>query len=142
MRGKIFFFVTLCMIALLAGQAYHTFWVREKSPTVYAEMAPVEPRALLFGDYMEVGYAFEGPSDKKDVVLYLNERNILQQKETAGEKFLVKFEQGRYRIPHQYFFQEGHAQKYENARYAALKKIGKNTFSLVGLTDENLNLID
>ena len=52
MRGKIFFFVTLCMIALLAGQAYHTFWVREKSPTVYAEMAPVDWHPNLAGQKM------------------------------------------------------------------------------------------
>ena len=142
MRGKIFFFVTLVFIFLSTGQAYFVYERQQHSPAVYVEMAPVDPRALMFGDYMTLNYAFELSGDKKDALLYLDERNILQQKETSGEKFLVKFEQGRYRIPHQYFFQEGQAKKYENARYAALKKIGKNTFSLVGLTDENLNLID
>ena len=142
MRGKIFFFVTLLLIFLSVGKVYFIYERQQHSPTVYVRIVPVDPRALMFGDYMTLSYSFEQANDKKDALLYLDERNILQRKEAPGEKFLVKFEQGRYRIPHQYFFQEGQEKKYENARYAALKQVGKNTFSLVGLTDENLNLID
>lgn len=144
------------LCAALAVGAWMTNTRRHLAYTVYLEMAPVDPRALLMGDYMRLAYAFENAAQDKDVrlcaVQQTRERKNgeLQEITSAGvltlnaegeECVTLRYEYGRYRVPHQFFFQEGTGEKYENARYAAVRRIGKDTLSVVALADENFNWI-
>lgn len=157
MRGKIFCCVCLLVCGVLAANAWMTYRVRALSHTFYLETAPADPRALLMGDYMQLRYAFENASEKEDAKLCAvretRERSADELKETAQADVLklnaagdacivIPYEHGRYRVPHQFFFQEGTGNKYAGARYVAVRKIGKDTLSVVGLTDENLNWIN
>lgn len=154
MRGKIFFCVCLLLCGALAVCAWMTHRMRALSDTFYLEMVPADPRALLMGDYMRLAYAFENKAERKDaklcVVQETRERKegerqeitqvgVLKLNAEGAACITVRYEHGRYRVPHQFFFQEGTGNKYANARYAAVRKIGKNTLSVVGLTDKNFN---
>lgn len=156
MRGKIFFFACVLLCGVLAASAWMTNTRHHLAYTVYLEMAPADPRALLMGDYMRLSYAFEDEAQYKDAKLCAVQQTRkrtngeLQEITSAGvltlnaegdECVTLRFEHDRYRVPHQFFFQEGTGKKYENARYAAVRRIGKDTLSVVGLADENFNWI-
>ena len=156
MRGKIFFCVCVLLCGALAVSAWMTYRVRALSYTFYLETAPADPRALLMGDYMRLSYAFENKAESKDAKLCaaaetrerkngelqeITQAGVLKLNADGDECITVRYEHGRYRVPHQFFFQEGTGKKYQNARYAAVRKIGKDTLSVVGLTDENFNWI-
>lgn len=156
MRGKIFFCVCVLLCGALAVSAWMTYRVRALSYTFYLETAPADPRALLMGDYMQLAYAFEREASGKEAVLCavqetreckagelqeITQAGVLKLNAPDEECVVIPYEHGRYRVPHQFYFQEGTGRKYANARYAAVRKIGKNTLSVVGLTDENFNWI-
>lgn len=157
MRGKIFFLVCVFLCAALAGSAWITQVRRKMAYTVYLETVPADPRALLMGDYMALRFAFENKAERKDVKLCAVQKTVetgekdgIKQVISAGvlelnaegdECVTVRYEHGRYRVPHQFFFREGTGKKYEKARYAVVRRIGKDTLSIVALADENFNWI-
>lgn len=156
MRGKLFFIACVLLCAGLSVSAWMTNARRHLAYTVYLEITPFDPRALFVGDYMRLAYAFENKAQQKDAKLCAiqqtreRKNGELQEITSAGvltlnaegeECVTLRYEYGRYRVPHQFFFQEGTGQKYENARYAAVRRIGKDTLSVVGLADENFNWI-
>lgn len=141
--------------------------VLSEGEIVLLELRPVDPRSLMQGDYMTLHYevcnhiyGLEAESNKfcvvqldddrvahfvsltNDAAVALREDELLLryslEKNSWGEKF--------YTIgSNSYFFQEGTAIKYETAKYGMLKVVTKGeligTCSLVGLCDENKNLI-
>lgn len=150
MRNKLFFIFSALLCLGLAGWAYRTHAAQKLAYTFYLEMAPVDPRALLAGDYMNLSYAFERLAKGEDAELCAVQtagkdgsviQGVLTLNAPRTECVRIAYKNGRYRAPHQFYFQEGTGKKYEAARYAAVRQIGKNTFSVVGLADENLRLI-
>lgn len=126
---------------------------------VFFELAPVDPRSLMQGDFMRLNYAIMNSLDMEDVypvgylVFYLDNNNVAQyrrlEKERSSignEERIIKYQLGKrfffssrpfVRIgAESYFFQEGQAERFEAAKYGGLK-INKNGESiLVGLYDE------
>lgn len=142
MRGKIFFFCTLGLSALLAGWAWNLYAQIERAPAAYLKIAPRDPRAFLLGDYMTLFYDFEAePVASDEDVLYLGENRVLSR-QSGGEAVPVRTRGKEYLVPRQYFFQEGTGKKFENARYAAVKLLPGGKMALWGLADENFNLIE
>lgn len=146
MRNKLFFIFSALLCLGLAGWAYRTHAAQKLAYTFYLEMAPVDPRALLAGDYMRLSYAFEWGAKDKDAVLCAVQtagadgsvtQGVLRLDAPGTECVRIAYKNGYYRVPHQFYFQEGTGKKYEAARYAAVKQISKNMFSVVGLADEN-----
>lgn len=141
--------------------------VLSEGETVLLELRPVDPRSLMQGDYMTLHfevcnhiYGLEAESNKfcvvrldddrvahfvsltNDAAVALREDELLLryslEKNSWGGKFYTIGSDS-------YFFQEGTAIKYETAKYGMLKVVTKGemigTCSLVGLCDENKNLI-
>lgn len=125
---------------------------------VLLQLAPVDPRSLMQGDYMNLRYSLseniysEYLPKRGYCVVRLDDKGIaerirFQQEKTPLNKgeYIIK-----YTAPNEwninigaesFFFQEGQAQKYEKAKYGGVK-IDKNGNSLlVGLYDEHLNNI-
>ena len=120
--------------------------------TMLVELAPVDPRSLIQGDYMRLDYAIARsltepgiPRDGRLVVradsdsvarfVRVHEpRTALQ----SGERLLrYRRRAGRARIGSDaFFFQEGHANRYETAKYGELRVDRTGTSVLVGLRDE------
>lgn len=153
MRNKLFLAATLLLALGLAFSAYKTQTDLKTARVVFFATAPADPRALMMGDYMTLSYAFEpslwdrqklcnrqGCAVLPDVTLYIGPDGVVR-KEGPGEPLVIKGGPGRYRIPAQFFFTEGTGARYEGAPYAAMKVLPNGKLSVVGLADQNLQLI-
>lgn len=116
------------------------------------ELAPVDPRSLIQGDYMRLDYAIaralslgsESPRNGQ-LVVRLDDRGVahfvrLHRTDTPlgpGEHLLLyRRRSSRTRIgTDAFFFQEGHANRYVGARYGELRVDSKGGSVLVGLRD-------
>ena len=126
---------------------------------VLLELAPVDPRSLMQGDYMALRYKisenmdFDNMPKRGYCVIRLNPNNIAAN--IRFQKDLTPLNEGEYLIKYassdernvnvgaeSFFFQEGQAVKYGRAKYGGVK-IDKNGNSLlVGLYDEQQRKID
>ena len=138
---------------------------------VYLELAPVDPRSLMQGDYMALRFRMANEiqqaltrtrnrdewqglltADDGYAVVRLNERNIgtfqhLQQDETsvlADNEILMRYRVRNGMIKfatNAFFFQEGHAQRYEQARYGQFRVDAHGELLLADMVDEDLNTL-
>ena len=119
------------------------------------ELAPVDPRSLIQGDYMRLDYAMarqvgrptDWPRDGHLVVRLDSQgvaRFVRRHSEavpiSTGEHLLQYRRRGqRIRIgTDAFFFQEGHAARYSGARYGELRVDAAGGSVLVGLRDSEL----
>lgn len=125
---------------------------------ILLELAPVDPRSLMQGDYMLLNYSIAVISELDSigkygyVVVKLNEKGIaekvrIQPKKTPLNKdeFLINYTAGNWSMnigAESFFFEEGQAEKYEKAKYGGLQVDNKGNSILVGLYDENLHKIE
>lgn len=133
----------------------------------YLELAPIDPRSLMQGDYMALRYrlsdsvynALPKINDNKHwqhdvaasdgfVVVTLDERNIGTFKSLyTGQSIDQNSILMRYRIrsgvvkfaTNAFFFQEGKGKFYEDAKYGEFRVDTKGELLLVALRNENLN---
>lgn len=133
---------------------------------VYLQLAPVDPRSLMQGDYMALRFALadaiRGALPKSEdsrsrrrladsangaVVVVLDERNIATFQRIHGDEPLASGEiLLRFRVRHgtvkfatnAFFFQEGTGTVYEEARYGQFRVNAAGEPLLVALHDEDL----
>lgn len=150
----------------IAGKEKHL----AEGKIVYLDLAPVDPRSLMQGDYMalrfrladEVYKALPKTEDRKQwrhnvaasdgyVVASLDERNICTFKSLYNDQALSKDEiLMRYRVrngavkfaTNAYFFQEGHGKYYQPARYGQFRVDDKGELLLVMMYDKDLNKLE
>jgi uncharacterized membrane-anchored protein len=118
---------------------------------VLLELAPVDPRSLIQGDYMRLNYAINNelrgneswPQDGH-VVVKLDENQVAKfVRRDAGESLGPGEHRIRYRRRSRgfrigtdaFYFQEGHASRYESAKYGEVRLAGSGESVLVGLRD-------
>lgn len=126
---------------------------------VLLALAPVDPRSLMQGDYMELRYSISENIDFRNMpkrgycVVVLDKDNrankIRFQKETTplnkGEHLIKYTSSNEWNInigAESFFFQEGSAAKFENAKYGGLKIDNDGNSLLLGLYDEQLRKIE
>lgn len=126
---------------------------------VLLELAPVDPRSLMQGDYMRLRYAIsdninaDSISKRGFCVVTLEENGIaknvrIQENKTPiyDNEFLIEYTSKEWRGinigAESYFFQEGDADKYDNAKYGGIKVDNKGNSLLIGLYDENQKKIE
>lgn len=133
---------------------------------VYLEVAPVDPRSLMQGDYMALNFrigdeVYQALPKTKDshrwqhdvtasdgfVVTSLDEGNVGTFKSLYSDQPLSNNEiLLRYRVrngavkfaTNAYFFQEGHGEIYESARYGQFRVDDKGELLLVAMYDKDL----
>jgi uncharacterized membrane-anchored protein len=136
---------------------------------VYLELAPVDPRSLMQGDYMALNFELANavytalPKTEEDrrwghdvaasdgfVVTSLNEQNVGQFKNLYNGQTLSKNELLlHYRVrdgavkfaTNAYFFQEGLGDLYAQARYGQFRVDNNGELLLVALYDNHLKLL-
>ena len=133
--------------------------VREEGRTVYLDLQPVDPRALMLGDYMRLRYAEERVPEGMDIddlppkgafVMTLNENNVgsfshLDSKAKIASN-QVRFNYTRtnrsltFGAP-RFYFENGTAETYENARYGVFKVSPAGKAILVNLADEEFRTL-
>lgn len=127
--------------------------------TVLLELAPVDPRSLIQGDYMRLDYALtrEMADSQRvwprtgQIVVRLDGAGVARfvRRHTAGtplgprEQLLTyRRRRGGIRVGSDAFhFQEGHAARYQGARYGELRVDRSGASVLVGLRDSSRKVV-
>lgn len=142
-------------------------WQKERhlseGEIVYLELAPVDPRSLMQGDYMALNFAlgnqiqsalYQSERDEDSlkalngyVVVRLDEQRIAHfQRLDEGTSLRDDERRLRYRLRNgqvrfatdAFFFQEGHGERYEPARYGQFRMNTKGEPLLVALYNAEL----
>tara|TARA_Y100001937_G_scaffold52389_1_gene72495 strand:- start:194 stop:688 length:495 start_codon:yes stop_codon:yes gene_type:complete len=119
------------------------------------QLAPVDPRSIMQGDYMALAYAIDRElpdeagkfkyvwlslSDQGIASLHSLSNDLPQQQGLIG--VLLRQRDGIYSVgPNGFFFAEGTAAVYEAARYGQFKVDSKGKALLTALLDEELQLL-
>ncbi len=154
--------LALWAVALLAlGFVNFLTYQRENlavnGKVILLELAPVDPRSLIQGDYMRLRYALsEEIADRTDlergfVVVRLDANNVAHYVRIhdslaplASDEILLPFRQEAFSIgvgPKSFFFQEGHAEYYNKAKYGELRVSESGQILLVGLRGEGFDVL-
>ena len=137
---------------------------------VYLQLAPVDPRSLMQGDYMALDFevaraamiALSAPGTERGplsefraedgrIVVHLDDRSVASFTRIADERPLAENEiVMRYRVrngqlkfaTNAFFFQEGTGEQYQDARYGRFRIDAKGEMLLTMLCDERLHPLD
>ncbi len=126
---------------------------------ILLELAPVDPRSLMQGDYMRLGYAISRNINSDSIpkrgfcVVKLDEKGIAKKvrlqksiKPVNSDEYCIAYTLGKRRRinigTESFFFQEGEREKYEKAKYGGLKVNNEGNNVLIGLYDENQKKIE
>ncbi|MFP6737907.1 MAG: GDYXXLXY domain-containing protein [Planctomycetota bacterium] len=168
MRMKLTLALGLVILAVLNFGIYRNELFIETGEEVYFELAPVDPRSLMQGDYMRLNYrtaqelrkelerirgAGEGEVPRTGkVVVSLDERRVVSfQRMWNGDPLAENERLLQYRYSdgwqvhvgsESFFFEEGQGKAYEKARYGIFK-LGKDGRTILrALADKNLVRIE
>lgn len=155
MRTKIIIALSILVLAVLNYGIYEKEEIKKKGEIVLLQLAPIDPRSLMQGDYMRLRYALESKISNQEpvthkvrgyIVVRPDENNVAQfvriyhnESLATGEKLFRYYDQGYsiHIVPDSFFFQEGQAQRYQDAKYGIFKFSGQKDYLLVGLADVN-----
>ncbi|TVP90183.1 MAG: hypothetical protein EA348_06720 [Pseudomonadaceae bacterium] len=150
------------LVILVAGYAIvgHERTLRE-GEFVLLELTPVDPRSLLQGDYMQLGFAIDrqltNQQQRRETRALPPYVHIVVDDQRRG-RFLqvadwpaqepnvltlrLRRQGGQYSVgPNGYFFQEGTAERYEPARWGGFRVAANGHAMLVSLHDEGLEAL-
>lgn len=147
------------LLALALGYINRGVWRLEyfhDAQEVYFALGPRDPRSIIQGDYMVLGYRADiyppikdiGPLAKKGEIILRLDKNrvasfarigvatsVLDADELRIDYIKTSNTRLRY-VPESYFFQEGEAPVYAAARFAIVRVASDGRARLVGLADE------
>jgi uncharacterized membrane-anchored protein len=126
---------------------------------ILLELVPVDPRSLMQGDYMRLRYAISENNDYDSIakrgfcVVKLEENGVakkvrIQENRTPvnNNEYLIEYTSRQWRGinigAESFFFQEGEAEKYENAKYGGVRVDDQGNSLLIGLYDEHRKKIE
>jgi len=148
-RSIILWFVAILVLVWVNVLIVQQERLIAQGTSIFLQLAPVDPRSLIQGDYMQLRYAITNDvqatefATRGTVVIKLDEQRIAtfvrlhdpQQPLRADEQLLTYHQQEGtlYFGPDAFFFQEGHAQYYENAAYGELRVSDTGESVLIGL---------
>ncbi|EWG98411.1 GDYXXLXY domain-containing protein [Halomonas sp. BC04] len=163
--------VVVAATLLVLAAVNWSIWAKERhlaeGEVVYLELAPVDPRSLMQGDYMALSFeianrireAHHAQREESDewqaadghAVVRLDAQRVAQfQRLGADDETLdtdemhlrYRLRNGRIRFAtNAFFFQEGHAERYEPARYGQFRVNARGEPLLVSLHDAELELL-
>ena len=161
MRVKILLAWSALILAVLNYGIYAREQIKARGETLLLELAPVDPRSLMQGDYMRLAYqiARDAPVERLAagqqrgyLVLRADQHKVARfvrfhsgEALRPGEKLLrfhvlppyIPEKRALRIVPDSFLFQEGHAAYYQNARYGVFKFAGANEYLLTGLAAED-----
>ncbi len=150
----------------IAGKENHL----AEGKIVYLELAPVDPRSLMQGDYMALNFrvatAVYDALPKADksrrwrqkveatdgyVIVSVNEQNIgtfkglYENKPLSNNDVLMRYRVRNGKIKfatNAYFFQEGHGKYYESAQYGLFRVDNEGELLLASMHNKDLEKIE
>ena len=137
-------------VVLVLGAVNWSIFAKERIKTqgdrVYLELASVDPRSLMQGDYMALRFSLANEitaTESGTAPLFVDERGIatLNRSPKPGDlRIRYRLRNGQVWLgTNAYFFEEGTAERYAGARYGEFR-VDRDTGEavLVALADENL----
>jgi len=130
--------------------------MRTSGRVVFLELAPVDPRSILQGDYMALRFAVEDTALGRMPQGELRDGKLVVRLDPRGVARFVRRDDGRplaageiplrYRVragrvrfaTNAYFFQEGFAETYQGARYGEFRAGPSGDLLLTHMRDQNL----
>lgn len=157
MKTATFWIATLAIFGIVNAMIASKERAIRTGTTMYLELAPVDPRSLMQGDYMALRYAMgraaaqanPGAPHHGQLVVRLNQDQVAEfVRYHRGESLAENEHLLRYRLrsgepqvgPGAFFFQEGHAQHYAQARYGEVRVARTGESVLVSLRNADLSL--
>ncbi|SEE43719.1 Uncharacterized membrane-anchored protein [Tenacibaculum sp. MAR_2010_89] len=155
--------IILINLIMLLGFFNNSIFQKEELITdgqlVLLELAPVDPRSLMQGDYMRLRYAISSSINSDSIskrgfcVVKLEENGVAKKVRIQENKmpindneFLIEYTSKKWSNinigAESYFFEEGEADKYEKAKYGGIKVDSQGNSLLIGLYDEQLKRIE
>jgi len=154
----VIFLNLLLLLVLFNNSIVKKEAILSEGKLILLELAPVDPRSLMQGDYMRLNYKISEKNNVDSIakrgfiVVKTNNEGIaerirIQPKKTPlnNDEFLIEYTLGDWNMnigAESFFFEEGQAEKYEKAKYGGLQVDGKGNSILVGLYNENLHKIE
>lgn len=159
---KISKWIILLNLFLLLGYFVYSVLGKEKllkeGTLVLLELAPVDPRSLMQGDYMQLSYKIARELNHDSIpkrgyfVVKLDTNSVAQsiriqtgREPLASGELLIEYTAPRIWDMNigaeSYFFQEGNAAQYDSARYGGVRIDGKGNSLLIGLYDKDRKLL-
>lgn len=123
--------------------------IKNDGEVIYFKLAPVDPRAFMLGDYMALNFEHNlrnySDENMQTFIVTLNDQKVVIDAEPY-QGTTVKDNQRLFKIqdqlrPDRFYFQEGHAQSYEEAKYGLFRYVSPSQFLLDDMTDETLAII-
>ena len=161
MRKLLYAGFGLVVLGLLNFGVVQKEQVLREGHGLYLKLQPVDPRSLLQGDFMRLGFEVETelrsalknkPIRAGGVVVNKgadgvgNYVRIDDGRELATNEYWLHFTNVSWRpnlVPNSFFFQEGEASAFESAEYALfVYDASRKDYVLRGLADENKELIN
>jgi uncharacterized membrane-anchored protein len=140
---------TVLVLAAVNGSILAKERIRSTGERIFLELAPVDPRSLMQGDYMALRFAIvseieareEGRNDGKASVL-VDERGVATLSADGRGTLRLRYRMRGSQVwlgTNAYFFEEGSARRYERARFGEFR-VDRDTGEavLVGLRDAAL----
>lgn len=123
--------------------------VKADGQPIYLELATVDPRSLMQGDYMALRFRIAqdlSPDASGSAALRIDARGIatLDPRPTRhSPRIKYRVRNGAIWLgTNAYFFEEGRAERYANARYGEFRLDRQSGEAvLIGLSDEDLNAL-
>ena len=123
--------------------------LKSSGQLVYLELAPVDPRSLMQGDYMSLRYKIDLKSPDSApsgyLIIRLDDHHVAKavgwNSDPAAGELRLKY-RGRYGRTSigsdAFFFEEGTSRFYESARYGEFRVAENGDALLIALRDANL----
>jgi uncharacterized membrane-anchored protein len=159
MRNAIVAAAAVVLLATVNWVIHARETLLDSGRVVYLELAPLDPRSLLQGDYMALRFraasdAFgrrraDGNDDAR-LVLAVDARGVATFRRfddgapVAGDEVLIRYRVRNHRPTlgtDAFFFEEGHAADYAGARYGEFRVAPDGTSILTRLRDAELRLL-
>ena len=156
----------LTLLVALVG-VNHAIWEKEtvldEGQSVFLELAPVDPRSIMQGDFMRLRFAMANSirdahrTSLLDLdhhqglaIVNVNEQGVgsfhdlYSGQQLAPKQVLMQYRQRHGRIQfatNAFFFQEGDAQLFDNAKFGEFKVAEDGELLLKAMYDHNLKLL-
>lgn len=147
-------YILMTLFVLLLGfmnlQIFQKEQIKQDGETFYFQLRPVDPRAFMLGDYMELNFQHNlhnnSEQSMQTFVVTFDDKNIAIDAKPYNNEALMDNQrlfniQDKLR-PDRFYFQEGHSKAYEQSQYGLFRYLSPDQFLLDSLVDTNLQPID
>jgi len=149
----------LLVLGIAVWAAFGMERIVRHGQSVLIELAPVDPRSLMQGDYMALSFAIDRKLPRRQPTAALPRYAYVNLDAQGRASFVATGDQlpapeGQIALrlraqgrrgssigPNAFFFQEGHGAIYEAAKWGELRVAANGTALLVSLRDANLQVL-